>query len=148
MTHLLLIWALCAHAGAVGAIRRAEAKGNADALTQKLDHRSGYAREMAARALASAQPSPKAQEALLACLSKPTELGFVRSACASTLATWKVKDSAPAMIRALSEVKGDDRYWMAEALHRLRSPEGRPVLAGLVDDSDIFLSASAREWSR
>jgi HEAT repeat protein len=148
MIHLLLIGALSAHAGPVGSIRRAEAKGKADALTQKLDHRSGYAREMAARALASIQPAPEATEALLACLSDPEELGFVRSACASTLASWKVKEAAPAMIQALSEVKGDDRYWMAEALHRLRSPEGRPVLAGLVDDSDIFLSASAREWSR
>jgi hypothetical protein len=140
--------ALPAAAGPLRKLPQAAARGQADALVDALAHPKAYARELAARQLARLPRDAAAEEALLACVGRRDERGFVRAACAFTLSRWKVKDADGPIAAALPEVDAESRYWMAEALHHLDTRAARAAVAGLQADPDLYISASAREWSR
>jgi HEAT repeat protein len=137
-----------ADAGALRRYEKAAAEGKIRKLTHGVGHRHSYVRALAAQALASQPPSEAATRKLLLCVPDPRERDWVRSACASTLASWQVADAVPIIASTLGDVGAEARYWMADALHRLGGTEARAALAGLASDPDLFVSTAAREWSR
>lgn len=143
-----LLLAPTADAGPARAIPQLAAKQKTDKLVKLLEHKKGYARELAARQLSQVSPTDRGKGALQACVENRDEFGYVRAACAFTLSRWKVKSADKAIIDAMEDGKVDpeSRYWMAEALHALNTKAARNHLASLQSDSDIYLSASAREW--
>jgi HEAT repeat protein len=135
-----------AHAGPVRAVPRTVAKANSKKLVKGLAHKRGYARELAARGLASLPSTSEGKSALVSCVERSSEHDYVRAACASTLASWKVKSADKAIISAMSDADAEARYWLAEALHRIGTREALGHLNSLTSDSDIYLATSAREW--
>jgi HEAT repeat protein len=150
MTPLLLATALLlapsAEAGPVRGLPKAAAKAKTETLIKALDHKKGYARELAARQLSRLKPTGEGTSALTACVENGNEKGYVRAACAFTLSRWGAKDADKSIINAMEQVDPESRYWMAEALHELDTKAARGHLASLQSDSDIYLAASAREW--
>lgn len=143
---LLLCAAPLATAGPLRSYERAVQKGKTEKLVAGLHHKRSYARELAARKLARMTPDDTVTHALQDCVSSERERGYVRAACAGTLERWRVKESIPAMISAMSKLDPESRYWMAEAMHILNTPEARAYIEGLRNDQDLFLSTAAREW--
>ena len=148
MVAIFMVGGSPAWAGPVRGLVKAGATSNAKALEKGLTHKKSYARELAARQLARLQPTDSATALLTACVKSSAERGYVRAACASTLAKWGVKSADEAIIAAIAEAPPDAKYWLAEALHRLDTPAGRSHIVGLQSDMDVFLATSAREWSR
>lgn len=133
-----------------GKLRRTEAAiedGKAQRLTRGLRARHSYARALAAEGLAALPPTEPATRRLLACVAAPDERDWVRSACAGTLAAWRVPEAVPPIVNALGEVGAEARYWMAAALHALGGDESDAAILGLASDADLFVSTAAREWS-
>ena len=146
MTHVLLLTLLLAPAQAGPARSLQDAKP--EKLVKALDHKSGYAREIAARNLSGVEPFLGGKTRLRACVEDRQELGYVRAACAFTLSRWGDEDSVSRIVAAMEEVKSESRYWMAEALHVLDTRDARSHLRSLTSDADLYLSTSAREWTR
>jgi HEAT repeat protein len=137
-----------AWAGKLRRYEKATAKADAKKLARGLKYRRSYVRERAAQGLAQVAPTDRGTRRLLTCVDDGDERDWVRSACASTLATWQVPDAVPVIAGALGEVGAESRYWMGEALHRLGGDEARAAITGLASDPDLFVSTAAREWSR
>lgn len=137
-----------AEGSALRTLQRASAREDARALLKAMDHKSSYARELAARSLGALPPSAGGTAALTDCLGAAGEQGYVRATCANTLAIWQIAAAAPDMIAAMAEVDAESRYWIAHALHVLNTPTARAHLASLTGDADLFLATSAREWTR
>ncbi len=137
-----------AFAGPTRNIQTAVAKGKTETLVKGLAHKSSHVRELSALALARFSPSAEATAALQSCVEAVSERGYVRAACGRTLGAWKVRDADRLLIGAMGQVDSESRYWLAAALAQLNTPDGRAFLAGLTSDPDLFLAASAREWSR
>jgi HEAT repeat protein len=137
-----------AWAGPTRAIQKAGESGNRDRLLSALNHDSGFVREQAARALARLPSDSNSIAALLSCLQAESERGYVRAACAQSLASYQARETDGAMISAMAQVDPESRYWIADALARLRTQNGQAHLAGLTSDPDLYLSTSAREWVR
>ena len=143
-----LLWGAPGMAGPTRNIQTAVAKGKTETLVKGLAHKSSHVRELSALALARFSPSPEATTALRACVESVSERGYVRAACGRTLGAWKVRDADSILIGAMGQVDGESRYWLAAALAQLNTADGRAFIAGLTSDADLFLAASAREWSR
>lgn len=143
-----LLLAPAAWAGPVRGLTTAGARGKADRLVRALDHKHGFARELAARKLAGLEPTDGGRTALIACVERDDERGYVRAACAFALSRWGVAEADQVIIDAMAEVDPESRYWMAEALHTLGTGPARAHLASLQSDPDLYLAASAREWAR
>lgn len=141
---LLLLLAVPAQAGPARQLQSA----SPDKLVKALDHKAGYAREIAARNLSGVARFPAGTRRLRACVEDREEQGYVRAACAFTLSRWADTDSDERIITAMAEVDAESRYWMAEALHALGTRNAHAHLLSLTRDPDLFLSTSAREWTQ
>jgi HEAT repeat protein len=108
-----------------------------------------YVRQYAAAALLRLPPSPASIAALEGCVSSQTERHFVRIECALTLAGWGNSASAPIVIAALGSTTDQElRYWLASSLVTFDTAEGWATIEQLRDDHDLFLYASARDWTQ
>lgn len=143
-----LCWAPEAEAGPYKAIAAAEARGKISVLEHHLLGTRAWAREAAAAALSRLPPQPALVPALLDCVSREAERGYVRAACAGALGSWRVPELAPAAAAALPQLDAEARYWMAEALHRLGGAAATAELRGLHDDPDLYVARAAREWAQ
>jgi|GEM_PF-4038981 len=149
----LFLWAALATAstawaGPTRAIQKAATAADVAKMVSGLKHKKGFVRELSARSLARVSPDADAEALLTTCIQSETEFGYVRAACAHTLAMWKVSGADALIIEAMDQVDPESRYWMAAALSRLNTREARAHIVSLTSDTDLFLAASAREWSR
>lgn len=133
-------------------IEKAAIAEDCKTLVLMLEHgKYSYVRENAARALRENRLQCAKKDHVVAVLKSrladPNEYSYVRTECAMTLTQLGTSEAISIIIEAIQRADdGEERYWLARALHMAGTTDALGMLENLRDDSYLYVSAAVSQW--